>query len=248
MTEYLANKTRVLVTHQLQLLDKVDRIIVMDNGKIVAMGTYQQLLDRGVDFFSILKKSESKQGEEDEENSGDTSKEESEPSQDTPIIESTPEMTSNRLRKSSAGKHTAVKPEGKGKLSVAEEYAIGSVEWNTYKLYLTSQGGRFYFLLLLFLFTAAQGARSMSDWWLSFWSSHRAESPTSFYMLIYAGITVSCAVFTVFRALAIVNGGMTASRNIHTKLVQVIQFFHHKIFFCMIHKKIMFHNFFAVTC
>lgn len=37
----LADKTRVLVTHSLHVLDKVDYIYVMDNGSIVERGTYQ---------------------------------------------------------------------------------------------------------------------------------------------------------------------------------------------------------------
>ena len=36
----LADKTRVLVTHALHVLDKVDYIYVMDNGKIVEQGTF----------------------------------------------------------------------------------------------------------------------------------------------------------------------------------------------------------------
>ena len=36
----LANKTRVLVTHALHVLDKTDYIYVMDNGTIVEQGTF----------------------------------------------------------------------------------------------------------------------------------------------------------------------------------------------------------------
>ncbi|CAG8850066.1 38145_t:CDS:2, partial [Gigaspora margarita] len=40
----LASKTRILVTHQLQLLPKVDYIIYMEDGKIAEQGTYEQLM------------------------------------------------------------------------------------------------------------------------------------------------------------------------------------------------------------
>jgi ATP-binding cassette subfamily C (CFTR/MRP) protein 1 len=36
----LANRTRILVTHSLHILDKVDYIYVMDNGAIIEQGTY----------------------------------------------------------------------------------------------------------------------------------------------------------------------------------------------------------------
>ena len=36
----LANRTRILVTHALHVLDKADYIYVMDNGKITGQGTF----------------------------------------------------------------------------------------------------------------------------------------------------------------------------------------------------------------
>ena len=36
----LANRTRILVTHSLHVLDKVDYIYVMENGSIIEQGTY----------------------------------------------------------------------------------------------------------------------------------------------------------------------------------------------------------------
>lgn len=36
----LANRTRILVTHSLHVLDKVDYIYVMENGAIIEQGTY----------------------------------------------------------------------------------------------------------------------------------------------------------------------------------------------------------------
>jgi ATP-binding cassette, subfamily C (CFTR/MRP), member 1 len=40
LTGPMANKTRILVTHTLHVLDKVDYIYVMDEGKIVEQGTF----------------------------------------------------------------------------------------------------------------------------------------------------------------------------------------------------------------
>lgn len=41
LTGPLADKTRVLVTHSLHILDKTDYIYVMDGGAIVEQGTFQ---------------------------------------------------------------------------------------------------------------------------------------------------------------------------------------------------------------
>ena len=48
-------KTRVLVTHAVDFIDKADKIIIMENGKIKSMGTYQQLRDND-EVKDIIKK------------------------------------------------------------------------------------------------------------------------------------------------------------------------------------------------
>lgn len=42
---YLAGRTRILVTHQLRVLSRVDRIIYLDQQKVKFCGTYGELLD-----------------------------------------------------------------------------------------------------------------------------------------------------------------------------------------------------------
>ena len=37
----LRGKTRVLITHQLSLLNQVDRVMVLDNGNVTAIGTFE---------------------------------------------------------------------------------------------------------------------------------------------------------------------------------------------------------------
>jgi len=50
----LRNKTRVLVTHGVQYLPQTDRIIVLDDGKISEIGSYQELVARGGQFSKFL--------------------------------------------------------------------------------------------------------------------------------------------------------------------------------------------------
>ncbi|KMQ90611.1 multidrug resistance-associated protein, partial [Lasius niger] len=52
--KYLRGKTRILVTHQLQYLHNVSRIIVLKDGAIQAEGTYDELGSMGVDFGRLL--------------------------------------------------------------------------------------------------------------------------------------------------------------------------------------------------
>lgn len=40
---YLASKTVVLVTHQLQFIKSVDQVVIMDKGKIIGNGAFEEL-------------------------------------------------------------------------------------------------------------------------------------------------------------------------------------------------------------
>lgn len=91
--EYLNGKTRILVTHAIDFLDKVDRILVMQNGKFIYDGTFEELKNN--DYFTMIleqmnkdeglnteaeedkeEKKESEKDEEEEENKSDSSSEE----------------------------------------------------------------------------------------------------------------------------------------------------------------------------
>lgn len=43
LLQHLAGKTRIMVTHSVEYLDKFDRIILLKKGRIVANGTYDEL-------------------------------------------------------------------------------------------------------------------------------------------------------------------------------------------------------------
>ncbi|XP_054158437.1 ATP-binding cassette sub-family C member 2-like [Oppia nitens] len=54
-TGILRNKTRILVTNQLFVLPDVDSIVVLKDGSVVAVGTYEQLLRENKYFMQLIK-------------------------------------------------------------------------------------------------------------------------------------------------------------------------------------------------
>ncbi|CAG9768357.1 unnamed protein product [Ceutorhynchus assimilis] len=54
IVQYLSEKTRILVTHQLQYLKKADLIVVLNEGKIEAQGTFEELSNSKLDFTKLL--------------------------------------------------------------------------------------------------------------------------------------------------------------------------------------------------
>ncbi|KAJ1525502.1 hypothetical protein ONE63_010311 [Megalurothrips usitatus] len=54
IVKFLAGKTRVLVTHQVQYLSEVSHIAILENGEIKAQGTFKELVNSDTDFAKIL--------------------------------------------------------------------------------------------------------------------------------------------------------------------------------------------------
>lgn len=61
ITGYLKNKTVVLVTHQIQFIRKASKILVLKEGKQHAYGTYDDIINAGVDLVSVIQKPDNKQ-------------------------------------------------------------------------------------------------------------------------------------------------------------------------------------------
>lgn len=47
------NSTRVVIAHRLSTIKNCDRILVMDKGKIVEQGTYDELMDKKGEFYEL---------------------------------------------------------------------------------------------------------------------------------------------------------------------------------------------------
>ncbi|KAJ7320468.1 hypothetical protein JRQ81_019979 [Phrynocephalus forsythii] len=50
----LRNKTRILVTHSLTLLPQADLLVMMEDGRIIEMGSYQELLSKRANFAELV--------------------------------------------------------------------------------------------------------------------------------------------------------------------------------------------------
>ena len=71
-------QTRILVTHGISFLPQVDQIIVMVNGAVSEIGSYQELLDQNGAFAEFLRNYSQDAEEQEQEQEGEEEEEEEE--------------------------------------------------------------------------------------------------------------------------------------------------------------------------
>ncbi|KAH8359400.1 hypothetical protein KR093_006524 [Drosophila rubida] len=223
MRGYLRSELVILVTHQLQFLEQADLIVIMDEGKISAMGTYDAMQRSGLDFAQLL--SEPTIG--DQHTSEDKDKVSGDPDEDN---------QSSRVGKSS--RQTSRTDSCKSTNSIAEsidqetpmsrqESRIkGKIGFGLYVEYLTAGGCWFVISVLVFLYLITQFVGSAADIFLSYWvnknknsTDNGSESVDIYY---FTALNVSVIVFTVIRTLLFNKLAMRSSTNLHNAMFRGI--------------------------
>ncbi|KAI0701736.1 multidrug resistance-associated ABC transporter [Earliella scabrosa] len=178
----LANKTRVLVTHALHVLDRTDYIYVMDEGVIVEQGTYADLMANGPMFSRIMEEHGSL---EHQEAASDDEAEEKEDIDESKVVAPAAEKAVPALMQE-------------------EERLTGAVSWSIYSKYFRFAGGIYVFPMILLWIALSQGAQVGNQLFLGFWtSSSIAGFSQADYIGTYAALGVSSGFFSFMLAFTI---------------------------------------------
>ncbi|GAM22415.1 hypothetical protein SAMD00019534_055900 [Acytostelium subglobosum LB1] len=211
----MANKTRVLVTHQLQFIPSADHIIVMDGGRII-QGTYDELTTQGIDFESIMKTKQIDMEEQDQPDQASTA-------------------AAAELKKSiDAAKHIKIEnciiedlraldpmEQLKGKLFTVEERKVGAVGKSTFIPYFKSGGPTILYLMVIASYVVAQMTIQGSDYWLLVWTNAtiKPDPGNMFYLRIYTLFIVAFGFFVVLKLRSIIFLTLRAAKKMHERLV-----------------------------
>ncbi|KAG5881559.1 hypothetical protein JTB14_033064 [Gonioctena quinquepunctata] len=144
--EHLKDKTRILVTHQLQFMKQADLIVVISNGKIEKVGTFSDMSEK--DLSNL-------------QHHGDPQEEE---------CVKTPEIVKRDRFQSvtSFGSSLLVEDEPQETDELIEKGAVPS---STYMEYCRAGASWFVLLFLAVLLIVAQMASNASDLWLAHWTN-----------------------------------------------------------------------------
>lgn len=157
--DYLKEKACVLITHQVQYLTDVDQIVLMDNGSIVAEGSYQELKATAFEFAKSLGSSDDTETNEPENDTNN--------SLNVHMVSTL--LGSNKSISSSQNDvNVSGVPAAKSK-NTDKIRSSGRVSINVYRSYLCASGSVFKVFLVLFCFILTQVLASGVDYWISFW-------------------------------------------------------------------------------
>lgn len=179
----LKDKCRVLATHQLWVLNRCDRIVWMEEGKIQAIDTFDNLMKNNAGFQTLMET---------------TAIEKEEEPQEAAKTDEKPEA-SQKKKKAAA-------------LMQSEERAVASVSWSVYATYVRSSGSILIAPLILSILLLSQGANIMTSLWLSDWTSNKYNLPTATYIGVYAALGALQAMLMFCFSVMLSIYGTRASR------------------------------------
>ncbi|WKY11927.1 hypothetical protein Q1695_003475 [Nippostrongylus brasiliensis] len=196
----LSKKTVVYATHSVEFTKNATLIHVLDGGKIVDRGTYEELLERS-EIFSQLKRQR--------DEAGATAKFE--------------EKTATKLHKKT--KTVMFEPPQPPDVRQVETVAEGRIKGNVYLTYLKALSYKWVtvFLVLIICHYITQ---ALSNVWLSRWANNNAKqtdsSNTTDGLIIYVILGVVIVLFNIAAAISSTYGSMRASLALHRPLVKSI--------------------------
>ncbi|EAL63605.1 ABC transporter C family protein [Dictyostelium discoideum AX4] len=211
--ELMRNKTRILVTHQLQFIPYADHIIVLNSNGQLIQGTYQELNEKGIDFKSILKTKEIKKNVENETDSEELIKNE---------IEIENEIIDVNNAISDKNDPNLIE---KAKLLVKEDKNEGEVEFNVYKKYFSYGSSGVTLFITISLFFVGQAIFKVSDFWLTIWTERSIEGKSdSFYIGYYLLIFGTFVVILMIRILLLCRITFNVGKNLHSALLKSVTY------------------------
>uniref|UniRef100_J3M4P3 ABC transporter C family member 13 n=1 Tax=Oryza brachyantha TaxID=4533 RepID=J3M4P3_ORYBR len=199
----LENKTVILVTHQVEFLSKVDKILVMENGEITQEGTYEELLQPGTAFEQLVNAHKDSKTTLDSDDRREGAKELGAFQCQVSVVQQ------NSEAEISTGNLVSVQ------LTQEERRELGEIGLKPYKDYVSVSKGWFLLGMILVTQCAFFGLQCLATYWLAMAIQNHQFSVTVVVGVYAAMATVSC-LFAYVRSLIAAYFGLKASKEFFT--------------------------------
>ncbi|KAF2016030.1 ABC multidrug transporter-like protein [Aaosphaeria arxii CBS 175.79] len=198
----LKDKCRILATHQLHVLSRCDRIIWVDEGRIQAVDTFDNLMAHHAGFQQLMTMTADEEKKEEKEHADDEDEGEEE----------------KKVVKKKKGKKPAAA------LMQEEDRAVKSVSWSVWVAYIKAGGGIWVAPLVLVLLILSQGANIATSLWLSWWTSNKFGFSEGTYIGVYSALGASQAIFMFGFSIAVsVYGTEAGKKMLHRAIHRVLR-------------------------
>ncbi|ORY40364.1 P-loop containing nucleoside triphosphate hydrolase protein [Rhizoclosmatium globosum] len=199
--EHCVGKTVVLVTHQLNLLSKVDMIVYMENGQVLEIGSYSELMLNGGGLSKLVNEYGIQASEKDSKESKLATK------------------TAKKVEAKVVVEDAATAPKT---VMMEEERLEGAVTLYHYKTYIRLSGGIWPWIGILVVASLINIARLVGDYWLIWWSEDSFNLENNTYIGIYAAFGIFQALVTVMLSTIVAYAGITGAKNLHSNALRSI--------------------------
>ncbi|NXK44825.1 MRP1 protein, partial [Chauna torquata] len=234
----LKNKTRVLVTHAVNYLPQMDTILVMTDGEISEMGSYQELLKQDGAFAEFLRTYANAEQSMENSDANSPSGKEGKPVENGVLVNEAPgklmhrqlsnsstysrETGKSQHQSSTAELQKPLEEKNSWKLTEADTAKTGRVKAKVYWDYMKAIG-LFISFLSIFLFMCNHIASLASNYWLSLWTDDPVMNGTQQYtnvrLGVYGALGISQGIAVFGYSMVVSIGGIFASRHLHLNLL-----------------------------
>ncbi|XP_058743549.1 ABC transporter C family member 8-like [Vicia villosa] len=200
----LGAKTVILVTHQVEFLSEVDTILVMESGKVIQSGRYENLLTAGTAFELLVSAHKDTIAElnQDNENKRDYKNEVSSNPQDS--------LGFHLTKDPNEGDSSSIKGPIGVQLTQEEEKVTGDAGWKPFWDYINYSKGSFMLCLIVLAQSVFIALQTASTFWLAI--AIKIPKVTNATLIgVYASISFASSAFIYVRTYLTALLGLKAS-------------------------------------
>ncbi|KAI4378585.1 hypothetical protein MLD38_016045 [Melastoma candidum] len=234
----LANKTVIYVTHQVEFLPAADLILVLKEGRIIQAGRYDDLLQAGTDFETLVSAHhEAIEAMDIPTHLSDDSdgsvrgsivlgKKCASPGNDAEVMTKEVHGGVPTSEQKAVKEKTKAKQSRKNQLVQEEEREKGRVSMKVYLSYMAAAYRGLLIPLIIIAQALFQFLQISSNWWMA-WANPQIEgdqpkvSP-AVLLLVYMALAFGSSWFIFIRAILVATFGLAAAQKLFLKMLRNI--------------------------